>query len=167
MMAIYHAKSTNGLSFEVSKDSEVIGQLTYSSWFKFNAAITILETTYPVEPKGFWDTSIDVRDGEKVLLSFSMGWRGQIVLQTYFNDAEEEYVFNHRGVFRESFVLTDRAGTELLVMKPQLKWAMMNYEYELTTTDAFEALPDKHILLLTALHCANYYLSMMTGIMAT
>jgi len=104
-----------------------------SSWFKFNAVITIAGAIYPVEPKGFWETSIEVRDGEQLLLSFSMGWKSQIVLQTYFNDAEMGYVINHRGVFRGSIVLADRDGTELL----------------------------------TALHGANYYLSMMMGIMAT
>lgn len=164
-MATYQAKSTNGLSFEVSKDSEVIGQLTYGSWLKFNAVITIADTAYPVEPRGFWETSIEVRYGEQVLLSFSMGWKGQIVLQTFFNDAEESYVFNHRGVFRESFVLTDQDGKELLVMKPQLKWAKMNYEYELSTSNTFEAFRDKDILILTALHCANYYLSMTMATM--
>lgn len=143
-MATYQAKSTNGLSFEVSKDSEVIGQLTYGSWFKFNAVITIADTAYPVEPKGFWGTSIEVRRGEQVLLSFSMGWKGQIVLQTYFSDAREGYVFDHRGVFRESFVLTDQDGKELL-----------------------EAAHGKDILILTALHCANYYLSMTMATMGT
>lgn len=166
MMATYQAKSTNGLSFEVSNDSEVIGQLTYSSWFKFNAVITIADTAYPVEPKGFWETSIEVREGEQVLLSFSMGWKGEIVLRTHFNGAEQGYVFSHRGLFRESFTLADRAGTELLVMKPHLEWAKMNYEYEVITADTFEALPDKAILLLTALHCTNYYLSITMSTMS-
>src|SRR5690606_25677835 len=104
IMVTYHAKSTNGLSFEVRKDNEAIGQLTYSSWFKFNAVITVAGATYPVAPKGFWETSIEVRDGEKVLLAFSMGWKGEIVLRTYFNGTEQGYVFNHRGLFRESFI---------------------------------------------------------------
>jgi len=165
-MVTYHAKSTNGLSFEVRKDNEAIGQLTYSSWFKFNAVITVAGATYPVAPKGFWETSIEVRNGEKVLLAFSMGWKGEIVLRTYFNGTEQGYVFNHRGLFRESFILADPEGTELLVMKPHLKWAKMNYEYEVATTDTFEAFPDKAILLLTALHCGNYYLSMTMATMS-
>jgi len=166
-MATYHAKTTNGLSFEVSKDSEVIGQLTYGSLLKFNAVITIADAAYPVEPKGFWGTSIEVRRGEQVLLSFSMGWKGQIVLQRYFSSAGEKYVFDHHGVFRESFVLTDQDGKELLVMKPQLRWAKMSYEYELVTSNTLEATRDKDILILTALHCANYYLSMTMAMMGT
>lgn len=166
-MATYHAKSTNGLSFEVRNGSEAFGQLTYSSWFKFNAVATVAGATYSIEPKGFWETSIEVRGGEKVLLSFSMGWKGQIVLQTFFNGAETGYVISHHGVFRESFVLAERGGTELLVMKPQLKWTQMNYEYELVSSDAFESFPDNGILLLTALHCANYYMSLTMAIMGT
>ncbi|SKB46444.1 hypothetical protein SAMN05660226_01466 [Parapedobacter luteus] len=159
-MATYQAKSTNGLSFEVRKDGGIIGSLLYRSWYKFNAVITMADATYAVEPKGFWETLVEIRDGDDVLLSFSMGWKGKIVLRTYFNGDEQDYVFDHRGLFKESFALSDHEGKELLVMKPHLKWLKMNYDYEIVTTGSFETLKSKQILLLAALHCANYYLSM-------
>ena len=90
-----------------------------------------------------------------------MNWSGEIVVQTYFDGVESGYILKHRGFFKESFVLIDKEGPELLVMTSQLKWSKMNYEYLITTSDNFETLPGKEILLMTSLHCANYYMSLM------
>ena len=163
-MTEYQAKSSNSLSFDLTKDDKLIGNLTYKNWFKFSAVIGIANnTTYEVEPKGFWGTTVEMKDKEKVLLKFSMNWSGEIVIQTYFNDSEIGYVFKHRGFFKESFILIDPEGTELLVMKPLFKWNSLQYEYQVTTSDIFETFSNKEILLLTSLHCANYYMSMMAG----
>lgn len=160
-MAEYLAKSNNSLSFEVTQGDQLIGKLTYGSWFNFNAIAEIANVTYQIEPKGFWGTTIELKDHEKVLLKFRMNWNGEIVVQTYFNGIKNGFLFKHRGIFKESFVLTDQEGIELLVMKPNLKWSTFNYEYDITTSDAFETFPDAEIVLINALHCANYYMSMM------
>ncbi|MCJ7935604.1 MAG: hypothetical protein MUW56_18755 [Chryseobacterium sp.] len=162
-MAEYYAKSTHSLSFEVTKDSQFIGRLIYKSWFKFNAEIEIGNRFYLVEPKGFWGTTIELKDNERVLLKFRMNWNGEIVIQTYFEGVKEGFLFKHRGIFKESFVLADQQGDELFVMKPHLKWTSMNYEYHITTAEKFEMLSNKEILLINSLHCANYYMSMMAS----
>jgi len=160
-MTEYKVKSNNSFIFEVTKNEVTIGTLTYKSWFKFDAEVEILNSKYQIEPKGFWGTTIELKEGEKILLKFRMNWNGEIVVQTYFNEIKQGYIFKHRGIFKESFVLSDQNGTELLVMKPDLKWNMMNYEYQITTSDIFDTFFDKEILLMTSLHCANYYMSMM------
>lgn len=160
-MAEYYAKSDNAVLFEVTKGDNTIGKISYKSWFKFNAEIQIGNSTYQVEPKGFWGTTIELKDKEKLLLTFKMNWNGNIVIQTYFNDVEKGYVFKHVGFFKESFVLADEEGTELIVIKPQMKWNKMNYQYAIATSDIFETLPGREIVLMNSLHCANYYMSMM------
>lgn len=161
-MTEYQAKSNNSLSFQVMKDQELIGKLSYKSWFKFDAEIEIAgKNKYVAGPKGFWGTTIELKDKEKVLLKFKMNWSGEIIVHTYFEDIEKDYIFKHRGIFKESFVLTDENGTELLVMKPHFKWNVMNYEYHITSSDLFDASSHKEIILMTSLHCANYYMSMI------
>ena len=160
-MEEYQAKSNKFLSFEVTKGDKLVGKLSYQSWFKFNAVMEIANNaTYQVEPKGFWGTTIELRDGEKVIITFKMNWIGEIVVQTYFNELEKGYIFKQKSILKESFMLLDQKGIELLVMKPHFKWSKMNYEYQITTTDAFEAFSNKEVLLMTSLHCANYYMSM-------
>lgn len=161
-MTEYHAKAANSLTFEITRNGRDVGKLSYKSWFKFDAVIDLADhSTYQVEPKGFWGTTIELSDRSRVLLKFKMNWNGQIVVQTYFNNVEKGYVFKHVGVFKESFVLADADGVDLLVMKPHLKWSKLNYEYQITTTDAFETTTEKDVLLMTSVHCANYYMSMM------
>jgi hypothetical protein len=162
-MTEYKVKSNDSLVFEVRNNETLIGTLIYKSWFKFNAELEMLHSKYQIEPKGFWGTTIELKEGEKILLKFRMNWNGEIVIQTYFNEIKSGYIFKHRGIFKESFVLADQNGTELLVMKPDLKWSTLHYEYQITTSDIFDTFFEKEILLMTSLHCANYYMSMMTA----
>ena len=159
----YNAKSKNTVNFEISDEKKTIAKLIYKSWFKFNAEIEILNSKYQIEPKGFWGTTVEVKDDEKVLLKFTMNWDGNIFVQTYFDD-EKNYIFKRQGFFKESFVFTEENGTELLIMKPSFKWKSLNYEYQITTSSLFESLSEKNILLINSLHCANYYMAMMMGI---
>ncbi len=165
-MTSYHAKSNNALSFEVTKEEQLIGTLTYKSWFQSAAAISLADhTTYQVAPKGFWGTTIELRDGERVLLHFKMGWNGTIIIQTYFNGLKQDYIFKRSGFFKGIFILADQEGTEILTMTPDLKWNTLKYEYRITTADTFDVLEDKEILLMNAVHCANYFMAMMmTGV---
>ncbi|GAB3988293.1 hypothetical protein GCM10028807_10630 [Spirosoma daeguense] len=161
-MTEYQAKSTKPLTFNITKDDQLIGKLVYESWFKFSSTLELANgSTYQIKPKGFWGTTIEFKDGDNVLLKFSMNWNGDIVIQTFSGGFEKGYIFRHKGIFNESFLLIDQDGIELLVAKPQIKWSKMNYEYQLTTSGAFESLANKEILLITSVHCANYYMSMM------
>lgn len=95
-----------------------------------------------------------------------MNWNGEIVIQTFFDEVEKNYIFRQKGVFKDSFIMTNPNGVELLVVKPDLKWFEMNYEYQISTSDAFEELNHKDILLMNALHCANYFMTIMMSGMA-
>ncbi|WP_143016907.1 hypothetical protein [Dyadobacter soli] len=143
-MAEYQAKSNSSLTFDLTKGNESIAKLSYKSWFKFSALAEIGNNSgYQIEPKGFWGTTVEVTEGDKVLLQFSMNWNGEIVIQTHFNYVDKGYIFKHKGLFKESFLMVDQEGTELLVMKPHLKWSLMSYEYQIATADSFESLPKK------------------------
>lgn len=159
----YQATSKNALDFELKNNEATIGRLTYKSWFKFSAEIDILKSNYKIEPLGFWGTTVEVKEGDKILMKFAMNWDGNILIHTYFDNEEKVYIFKHKGFFKESFVLTDEKGTELLIMKPNFKWNSLNYDYQISTSLIFETLSEKDILLLNSLHCANYYMAMMMG----
>lgn len=163
-MAEYQAKSNNSLSFDLTQGDQLIGKLSYKNWFTFKALIEMVNNiNYQVESKGLWGTTIELKDNDKVILKFKMNWNGEIVIQTYSSDIEEGYIFRHKGFFKESFILADQEGIELLIMKPNFKWNKMNYEYQITTSNDFEFFSNKEVLLMSSLHCANYYISMMSG----
>ncbi len=167
-MAEYDAKSTSHLSFEVSEvtqNQHLVGTLSYKGWFRSGAVIEMPDHfLYQVEANGFWGTVMEMKDGDKVLARFEMNWRGNMMLQTYFAGIEKDYIFRQRGIFKGTFILEDEDKSELVVMKPNMKWRSMNYEYRMTTSENFEAFADKSRLLMICLHCANYYMSMTASV---
>ncbi len=162
----YQAKLNDSKSFEVTQDNNLIGKLTYQSWFKFNASAMLGNgSTYQIEPKGFWGTTIELKDNEKVLANLKMHWNGDIVIQVDLTNVETGYVLKPKGLFNISFLLSDQNKNDLLVMKPHLKWNKLHCEYEIESSQDFEESSDKSLLLLISLHCANYYMSMASGSM--
>lgn len=163
-MEQYQAKSVDTKHFRLMKDGTEMGRLEYESWFSFKAEITLADhTRYAVQPKGFWGTTIEIKQQEQLLLDFKMDWKGQILIRTIFDGPEDYYILRQKGLFKSTFVLLHQEETELLQLEPDLKWSKMSYDYQITTTDGFAPLARKELLLLTAIHCANYYLTMMTA----
>lgn len=163
----YQAISKKFVIFELTKDDHPVGKIIYNNWFKFDAEIEIGNKKYQVEQKGFWGTTIALKENEDTLVEFKMNWSGEVVLHALFEEIEKGYMFKHKTLFKESFALIDQDGTELLILKPHLKWNSMQYEYYISTSDEFELLPNKVILLMSSLHCANYYKSLTTSYMGT
>ena len=164
-MQPYQAKSLDTKHFELTRADAPVGTLAYDSWFSFKADITLADYRhYAVRPKGFWGTTIEVKDPqEQVLLDFKMNWKGQILIRTHFDGVEDFYILKNRGLLKSTFVLLHGEETELLSLAPDFKWTKLAVDYEIAAAEAFEQLPHKELLLLTAIHCANYYLTMMTA----
>ncbi|MDQ2794942.1 MAG: hypothetical protein M3Y12_13195 [Bacteroidota bacterium] len=166
-MKHYQVKSADTSHFWLTQDDPEIGRLEYDSGFSFKAKITLADhAQYAVQPKGFWGTTIEIKEQEQVLLDFQMDWKGQILVRTAF-DADEAYcIFKQKGLLKNTFLLLDQEKMELLNIEPDFKWSSMNDSYQLVASDAFEQLPRKELLLLMAVHCANYYVNMMASAVA-
>jgi hypothetical protein len=165
-MTEYHVTAADTHCFRLSAGPQLVGELTYPSWFSFEATLTLSTdpTPFAVQPKGFWGTTIELRQHETTLLRFKMGWNGNIILQSTFAGlAPQDFVFRQQGFFKSHYLLTDAEGQELLVVRPDFKWNKFTYEFALTATPALEAHPYKDVLLLLAVHCANYYITMMSA----
>jgi hypothetical protein len=162
----YQAKLNDSMSLEVTQSDNFIGRLTYESWFKFNSSLVLSGgSTYRIEPRGFWGTTIELKDNEKVLAIFTMHWNGEIVIQADLTNTQSGYVLKPKGLFNQTFLLADHNKTVLLTMKPHLKWNKLRCEYQIESSKDFESSADKSLLLLLSIHCANYYMSMASGTM--
>ena len=163
-MTHYQVKSLDKKHFELKQADALIGRLEYESWFSFKAEITLAdEHRYAVLPKGFWGTTIEIKDHEEVVLDFKMNWKGQILIRTLFGGTEDFYILKHKDLFKNSFVLLHGEETEVLSIEPNFKWSKLTVDYQLVASDAFAQLNHRELLLLTALHCANYYLTLVTA----
>jgi hypothetical protein len=161
-MANYIAKSTNSLSFYLTSDEKKIGELIYEKWYASNAEIkTFNGANFHLKSKGLWNSKIELKDGEKTILEFKLGWNG-ILIKTFFQNSEKNYILRTKGISSNKFILTDSEKKELLVAEMDTKLDNLNYKYSIRTTNEFESFRNKNILVLALLHCINYYIYITT-----
>ncbi len=161
-MANYIAKSTNSLSFYLTSDDEKIGELIYEKWYASNAEIKTFDgANFHLKSKGLWNSKIELKDGEKTILEFKLGWNG-ILIKTFFQNSEKNYILRTKGISSNKFILTDSEKKELLVAEMDTKLDNLNHKYSIRTTNEFESFRNKNILVLALLHCINYYIYITT-----
>jgi uncharacterized protein YxjI len=162
----YVAKSINRLSFSLIKSENTIGELCYKRWFSFKAQIELPgHKTFAIVPNGFWRRTFQVKNNEHIVFEFRRKWNGDLLIQTYFGD-KKELLFKRKETFKKAFVLVDQENNELLQLKPGLNWSKVTYEYEITTSALFEDFDNDILLILITVHCANFAIAAMTGIIA-
>jgi hypothetical protein len=147
-MGHYKANSTNSQNFRLTFENQTIGELIYKKWYSFNAEILLSDgAKYQLEPKGFWDSEIELKDETKTLLEFK----------------EDTYLLKLNGLLSSKFVLIDSDKNELIVAETDFKWKKLNFDYNIETTQNFDNFDKKELLLLTILHGINYYMSIIAS----
>ena len=162
-MGQYKANATNSHNFTLRFDYQKVGELVYKKWYSFSAEIQMTDgTKYQLEPTGFWDSKIELKDDTQTLLEFKMGWKG-IIIKTLFNDSKEVFLLKLKGLLSNKFVLLDTNDEELMAAETSFKWSKFNFDYNIETTPVFDNFENKELLLLTILHCINYYITIVAA----
>lgn len=172
-MTEYQANSLSYLNFDITKGEEKIGNLSYRKWYPFDATFEIAGNhSFTVETKGKWNTIIEVKDDDDEYFKLDLNWNGDIVIQAMRKDFQPDrnessqshdapkqaYLFKSKGFFQDKFIFIDQEGSELLTMKPVMKWKKLHYQYHIQTSEDFESLEQRELLLFIALISANYYM---------
>lgn len=167
-MAEYQVKSPEARTFTLLAGAEALGELKYKEWYSFKALLSLPDgTSLSIEPKGFWGTTIEIKDQDGVLLSFRMHWNGNIVLKSRLGGVSRALVLKNQSVMKNTYVLLDKNNQELLTIQPDFKWNKVNHDYTIHSTELFDLLEDKHVFILTVIHCTNYYMTVSAGAVAT
>lgn len=162
-MALYKANSNNSRNFKVTLDNQEIGELLIKKWYSFDADLIMSDgKNYQLITKGFWDSKVELIDGSETLLDFKMGWKG-IVIKTYFDNQERQYLLKLQGFINSKFILIDESDQELSVASTDFKWLTLNFNYDIETSASFDQLRNRDLLLMTMLHCMNYYISYLSA----
>lgn len=160
-MEQYLVTSKDALNFTLISNNQNAGALIYKKWYSFDAEIVMADNSkYVLEPKGFWDSKIELKKNDKILLEFKMGWKG-IVIKTFFDNKEEVFLLKMKGLLKSQFVLASADLQELLVAEADFQWSKFNYDYTIKTFNDFEKFDNKDLLILTTLHCINYYMTII------
>jgi len=162
-MGHYKANSINSQNFVLTIEGQQAGELIYKKWYSFNAEIILSDgSIYQLNPKGFWDATIELKKDSDILLEFKMGWKG-IMIKTFFNNKEETYLLKLNGLLSSKYVLVDTNQNVLMVTEIDFKWNKLRYDYNMETSETFDSFNEKELLLLTILHCINYYVTIMVS----
>ncbi|WP_298220467.1 hypothetical protein [Flavobacterium sp.] len=165
-MAHYKATSIDSRNFMLSTNDVSAGTLVYSNWYSFKANIILTNhSEYQLEPKGFWDSKIELKRNDKLLLEFKMGWKG-IVIHTKFDGEEKSYLLRLKGLLSSQYVLVDTDEKEILAVTPDFKWRKMHLDYDIATSDEFDSQNHKELFLLAIVHCINHYLAVTSSTVA-
>jgi hypothetical protein len=161
-MEQYLAKaiSSFGQTFHLMKGEEFVGMLSYKKWYSFNAQIELASgSKYDLEQTGLFGTNIVLKDGETVLINCHMNWKGQIIIESFFNDMLVRYMLKNMYLINDKIVLLNSDEKELMTMIPDNKWFETNRCVDLVLSEELGTLPNKELFLLTALHCTNNLLT--------
>jgi hypothetical protein len=161
-MAHYKANSTNSRDFSLLNENISIGDLRYTKWYSFKAEISLADhSVYTLEPKGFWDSKIELKKGEETLLYFEMGWKGIVI---HFINSDKKYLLRLKGLLSSKYVLVDTDEKELMAVNTDFKWNKLHFDFNIETSKEFEEFDNKELLILTTLHCVNYYISFVNSV---
>lgn len=162
-MGYYKAKSVNSTTFTLTQSEISLGELIYSKWYSFTADILLADhSKYELMPKDFWDSTIELKKNEEILLHFKMGWKG-ILINTKFDYIERSYLLKLKGFLNNKYVLLDTNENELLAVESEFKWVNLRFDYTIATSEEFDNYHNKELFLLTIIHCINYHITMIAA----
>ncbi len=158
-MKQFKATSTDSKNFNLTVDNIHLGNLKYLKWYSFQAGILLADNSqYQLEPKGFWDSRIELLQSGESLADYKLSWKG-IIINTKFDDIEKSYLLKQESLFSSKFVLVNSEEKEVLSVESDFKWNTLHLDYLITVSDDFDYYVHKGLFLLTILHCINYYLN--------
>ncbi len=159
-MTTYHinASSVWETTFHLSKegDETILGSLIYPKWFSYEAQIELPKNrNYALEQTGFWGTTIVLKSEEKVLMNCQTNWKGHILIESHLEDEPSGYKLKNTFSLDQKVLLLDRNGTEVMVIVPDHRWYESVRKFKLTLSDQLAMHPERDLIMLTSIHCAN------------
>ena len=161
-MKTYTATSQNSRNFILENENqEILGELIYPKWYSTKAEIHIGSKIFKTDTKGFWTTSVEVTEYERVLLKFKMDWKGNIIM-TSLQDGEKHFIIKKEKWYSNILVMKDENEKVYFHLKRNFKWKDFKFHYEIALEEDLDELT-----LLSIVHVVNYFSSQDDGSAAT
>ena len=162
MIKTFIAKSVDYRSFELFDESETsLWKIVYPKWYSTKAEIHIGSKIFKTDTKGFWTTSVEVTEYERVLLKFKMDWKGNIIM-TSLQDGEKHFIIKKEKWYSNILVMKDENEKVYFHLKRNFKWKDFKFHYEIALEEDLDELT-----LLSIIHVVNYFSSQDDGSAAT
>lgn len=159
-MKEYTVKSEKGRKYRLFDGEKELGVLSRKNWYSMNSDVELSDyKRISIDSVGFWNNSMVVKVNDTEIASFKMTWNGGLLI----NFGSSQYRLKTKGFFKSGFVLTDENNETLLTADYRMTWKSFSNDFTFISSEAFEILDDKTILLMITLAAANYYIAIIAA----
>jgi hypothetical protein len=133
-----------------------LGRIIYTKWYSGNnAEITVGENTlYKIVPKGFWQSKLEVVQGDVVVLTTASKFVGYTISRPI--DNERAYSFKYRGFLKNGYKLVNYKDEVLLEISPNFSWKKVYPGFTIACADSFGNDDFERLLIMMSVHfCRN------------
>jgi hypothetical protein len=159
-MKTFHinASSLWETTFHLTKDGEerILGTLIYPKWYSYDARIELANNrNYTLEQTGFWGTTVALKSEHKELMNCQTNWKGHILIESHLEEDLTGYKVKNTFSLDGKVLLLDSDGQEAMAIVPDQRWYESVRRFKLTLSDKLSVHPEKELIMLTSIHCAN------------
>lgn len=126
------------------------GRIIYRNFFSSAAQFSDTENNhFEFRPLNFVKNRFEVRYENKPLITVKRKWRGAMVLSTHFSEASDEYVFRRKAFFSRIYVLIDKDGRTLAVVRTGFNLKKLKRDYRIEAMDSLKRKPQCLLMIAT------------------
>lgn len=150
--------------YQISRQDQIIGEWIYPKWYAKQSEIRHKDgRVWQVKPKSFWGNATEIFDAGGSLAEFKMRWNGSMEIQIFKPEQTYRFYFKLKGFWKTSYLLLDEHLHELCQLYPDMKWNRTHYDFSIETSEEFEQLDAKEIILFAMIACADYHLKSISS----
>lgn len=150
--------------YQVLHQNQIIGHWIYPKWYARQSEIKLSDgRIWQVKPKSFWGNTTEIFDTKGTLAQFRMRWNGSMEIEIFNLQKTRTFYFKQKGFWKTSYALLDAQQQELCAIHPDIKWNRTHYDLHIETSDEFEQLESKEIILFTMIACADYHIKSISS----
>ncbi|MGH2664222.1 hypothetical protein [Flavobacterium sp.] len=149
----YIIKPVNSKIYVLEQNQNELGRFIYDNVFSCNKA-TVQITNGPVfriENISAWRSDFIVKENEKSIFKSRFDWNSDITFSTLEQENNKDYILKAKGFWSDTHSLLDQDKSELLEIKPAYKWKNFSCEYHIKSSEAFQTINHKELLLFSIL----------------
>lgn len=156
-MIPYIGTSNDSKIFYLNHNSKIIGDLYYSSLQHAEVHLSSGQL-FTFSNTEEWNSAIELKENERTLLTTQLGWNG---IDMEIIGSQKRYLLKMRKYFNGPYFLLDESGHELFTVDIVFKWSKKDFKYTFNPAPYFDNLHNKELILFSAMHGINYYLSIL------
>lgn len=145
----FDIKALDYKNFALLEKQNQLGTLTFNNYFSQSCGIIRMNNTInsTFKSKGFFRTGTQIIRGNNVIFSTVSNWLGGLKIFSVCDN--KKYFLRTKNFWKNTKVLLDETGKEILILSKKYNWKNWNYNYSFVVTAEFDSIVEKELLLFS------------------